>query len=74
MRPVAAAFAEEAIRPHVTGRFSDMVLAVMRHSAMLLCLDNAASFGPDSVVGQRSHRGLDENLARECLELHTLAR
>ena len=46
---VAAAFVEEAIRPHVTGRFGDMVLAVMRHPAMLLYLDNANSFGPDSI-------------------------
>lgn len=70
---VVAAFVEEAIRPHVTGRFSDMVLAVMRHPAMLLYLDNASSFGPDSLLGQRTHRGLNENLARECLELHTVS-
>ena len=70
---VAAAFVEEAIRPHVTGRFSDMVLAVMRHPAMLLYLDNTGSFGPDSLVGQRTHRGLNENLARECMELHTVS-
>jgi uncharacterized protein (DUF1800 family) len=70
---VAAAFVEEAIRPNVTGRFADMVLAVMRHPAMLLYLDNAASFGPDSPVGQRTHRGLNENLARECMELHTVS-
>jgi uncharacterized protein (DUF1800 family) len=70
---VAAAFVEEAIRPHITGRFGDMVLAVMRHPAMLLYLDNATSFGPDSIVGQRSHRGLNENLARECMELHTVS-
>jgi uncharacterized protein (DUF1800 family) len=70
---VAAAFVEEAIRPHVTGRFGDMVLAVMRHPAMLLYLDNATSFGPDSPVGQKTHRGLNENLARECMELHTVS-
>ena len=70
---VAAAFVEEAIRPHVTGRFADMVLAVMRHPAMLLYLDNAGSFGPDSPVGQKTHRGLNENLARECMELHTVS-
>jgi uncharacterized protein (DUF1800 family) len=70
---VAAAFVEEAIRPHVTGQFSDMVLAVMRHPAMLLYLDNAQSFGPDSPVGQKTHRGLNENLARECMELHTVS-
>ena len=52
---------------------SDMVLAVMRHPAMLLYLDNAQSFGPDSPLGQRTHRGLNENLARECMELHTVS-
>jgi uncharacterized protein (DUF1800 family) len=46
---------------------------VMRHPAMLLYLDNAASFGPDSPVGQKTHRGLNENLARECMELHTVS-
>jgi len=70
---VACAFVEEAIRPHVTGRFQDMVLAVMRHPAMLIYLNNAGSVGPDSPVGQRSHRGLNENLARECMELHTVS-
>jgi uncharacterized protein (DUF1800 family) len=70
---VAGPFVREAIRPHVTGTFFDMLLAVMRHPAMLMYLDNAASVGPNSPVGQRSHRGLNENLARECLELHTLS-
>ncbi len=70
---LAGAFVEEAIRPHVTGRFVDMLLAVMRHPAMLLYLDNAGSVGPDSPAGQRSKRGLNENLARECLELHTVS-
>jgi len=70
---VAGAFVAEAIRPHVTGRFQDMVLAVMRHPAMLLYLDNAESFGPGSPVGQKTHRGLNENLARECMELHTVS-
>jgi len=70
---VAAAFVEEAIRPHVSGSFADMLLAVMRHPAMLLYLDNAGSVGPDSPAGARGHRGLNENLARECLELHTVS-
>ncbi|MBV8456817.1 MAG: DUF1800 domain-containing protein [Acetobacteraceae bacterium] len=65
-------FIQEAIRPHVTGRFSDMLLAVMRHPAMLIYLDNAGSVGPNSRAGLRTHRGLNENLARECLELHTV--
>ena len=70
---VAAAFVQEAIRPHVTGRFGDMLLAVTRHPAMLLYLDNANSIGPNSQVGQKTHRGLNENLARECMELHTVS-
>jgi uncharacterized protein (DUF1800 family) len=70
---VAGAFVEEAIRPHITGRFADMLMAVMRHPAMLMYLDNAGSVGPDSPAGERSHRGLNENLARECLELHTVS-
>ena len=65
-------FIAEAIRPHVTGRFADMLLAVMRHPAMLLYLNNAFSFGPDSPAGRRTGRGLNENLARESLELHTV--
>ena len=72
-RTLAGAFRREAIAPHVTGRFSDMLLAVMRHPAMLRYLENDASIGPDSRAGQRSGRGLNENLARECLELHTLS-
>ena len=66
-------FVAGAIRPHVTGRFHDMLLAVMRHPAMLLYLDNAASVGPGSLAGRRTGRGLNENLARECLELHTVS-
>jgi uncharacterized protein (DUF1800 family) len=69
---VAGAFVQEAIRPHVTGRFQDMVLAVMRHPAMLIYLDNAQSVGPDSMGGLLTRRGLNENLARECMELHTV--
>jgi uncharacterized protein (DUF1800 family) len=70
---LAGAFVHEAIRPHITGRFEDMLLAVMRHPAMLLYLDNAQSVGPNSVGGMLSHRGLNENLARECMELHTVS-
>ena len=65
-------YMREAIRPNVTAPFFDMLLAVMRHPAMLLYLDNTNSVGPNSVIGMRQHRGLNENLARECLELHTL--
>jgi uncharacterized protein (DUF1800 family) len=70
---VAGAFVQEAIRPHVTGKFSDMLLAVMRHPAMLMYLENAQSVGPASQAGQHGKRGLNENLARECMELHTLS-
>jgi uncharacterized protein (DUF1800 family) len=72
VRPLAGAFEREAIRPHVTGRFADMLMAVESHPAMRAYLDNAGSIGPDSVAGVRRHKGLNENLAREILELHTL--
>ncbi len=70
---IVGAFVREAIRPHVTGRFEDMLVAVMHHPAMLMYLDNAQSIGPDSPAGTRTRRGLNENLARESLELHTLS-
>ena len=72
VRATAGSFEREAIRPHVLGSFADMLLAVESHPAMLFYLDNAQSFGPHSVAGQRGRRGLNENLAREILELHTL--
>src|SRR5579875_764089 len=72
IRGFAPAFEREAIRPHVTGRFADMLFAVARHPAMLLYLDNAVSIGPDSIAGRRRGKGLNENLGREMLELHTL--
>ena len=69
----------EAIRPNIMGKFSDLLIAAVRHPAMLLFLDQAQSFGPDSVFatrvrnrGNRQAPGLNENLAREILELHTL--
>ncbi len=67
----AIPFENEAIRPHVTGRFRDMLRAVVGHPAMLIYLDNAQSIGPNSRAGS-DERGLNENLARELLELHTL--
>ena len=76
--PLAGAFEAEAIRPNVFGRFSDMLHAVETHPAMLIYLDQAQSIGPNSVRGQRvaergrRRAGLNENLAREILELHTL--
>ena len=68
----AGAFEREAIRPYVLGRFSDMLKAVEQHPAMLFFLDNQQSLGPDSRAGQNRKRGLNENLAREIMELHTL--
>ncbi len=76
---LAGAMEREAIRPRVTGRFTDLLLAVEKHPAMLLYLDNHASIGPNSTaarfVGRRGNGrkvGINENLAREILELHTL--
>ena len=61
-----------AIRPHVLGKFPDMLKAVMRHPAMIRYLDNDQSVGPNSVRGRQQRRSYNENLAREILELHTL--
>lgn len=76
---LAGAMEREAIRPRVTGHFTDLLLAVEKHPAMLLYLDNPASIGPNSraarFVGRRGSgrkAGINENLAREILELHTL--
>ena len=63
-------YVEEAIRPHVNGRFSDMLRAVATQPLMLRYLDQTGSVGPNSPAGRM--RGLNENLAREMLELHTL--
>lgn len=83
---VVGPFEAEAIRPHVFGRFSDLLIAASTHPAMLLYLDQAQSIGPDSPAAERRNRqvrvsgsepaprkaGLNENLAREILELHTV--
>lgn len=71
-RIMAGAYEREAIRPHVFGRFADMLIAAESHPAMLDFLDNRLSIGPGSPAGKRRGRGLNENLAREILELHTL--
>jgi uncharacterized protein (DUF1800 family) len=68
----AGSFEREAVRPYVLGRFGDMLKAVEQHPAMLFFLDNQQSLGPDSRAGQNRNRGLNENLAREIMELHTL--
>ena len=72
VRALAGAYEREAIRPQVLGHFGDMLLAVESHPAMLLYPDNARSIGPNSIAGINQHKGLNENLAREILELHTL--
>ena len=69
---ICGAYEREAIRPNVLTRFSDMLLAVESHPAMLNYLSNATSIGPNSVAGLNRRRGLNENLGREILELHTL--
>jgi uncharacterized protein (DUF1800 family) len=75
---VAGSYEREAIRPHVLGSFTDLLLAVERHPAMLLYLDNYRSVGTDSMLAVLAQArtgkavGLNENLAREIMELHTL--
>lgn len=63
----------DVIRPGVTGRFADLLVAVSFSPAMLYYLDQTASVGPNSRWGKRVGRGLNENLAREILELHSLS-
>ena len=76
---LAGSYEREAIRPYVLGSFADMLLATERHPAMLLYLDNQLSMGPDSRAAQNIARrnpdrktGINENLARETMELHTV--
>lgn len=71
-RATVGAFEREAIRPHVFGRFADMLAAAETHPTMLFYLDNQGSVGPNSPAGKNRNRGLNENLGREILELHTL--
>lgn len=69
---VAGAYEREAIRPNILGTFRDLAHAAIFHPAMLVYLDNWQSVGPGSRGGRFSGRGLNENLAREVLELHTV--
>ena len=84
-RGVVGAFEREAIRPHIGGSFNTLLQAAVTHAGMLRYLDNDQSAGPRSAIVQRLARrtreagdrpprvtGLNENLAREVLELHTL--
>jgi uncharacterized protein (DUF1800 family) len=72
IRSMSGAYEREAIRPHMLGRFTDLLLATEGHPAMLFYLDQTVSMGANSVAGINRTRGLNENLAREILELHTL--
>jgi uncharacterized protein (DUF1800 family) len=77
LHPLVGPFEREAIRPHVLGNFKDMLLASIRHPAMQVYLDNFRSVGPNtkavgSGFGPMKRTGVNENLAREVLELHTI--
>ena len=79
MLGLAGSLEREAIRPNVLGHFSDLLLEVEQHPAMLLYLDNHVSVGPHSKAARALDRrdrtrraGINENLAREIMELHTL--
>ncbi len=72
LRMLVPDFIERAIRPHITGSLPEMLRTVATHPAMLIYLNQVQSVGPNSRAGQRQDRGLNENLAREILELHTL--
>lgn len=70
--PAIPAYESEAIRPFIFGRFEDMLLSAVQHPCMLIYLDNISSIGPNSKQGSRRGKDLNENLAREVLELHTM--
>lgn len=65
-------FRDEAIRPHIATRYADMLRATLWHPGMQNYLTQTNSFGPNSVAGMKKGRGLNENLAREFLELHSM--
>ena len=66
------AYERDVIHPHVLGSFRDLLGATAKAPAMLFYLDNFQSISPDSFIGKRRNRGLNENYARELMELHTL--
>src|SRR3954471_6877428 len=72
IQSMSGAYEREAVRANTLGRFVDLLLAVEGHPAMLFFLDNLGSMGANSIAGINRSRGLNENLARETLELHTL--
>ena len=65
-------YEQQAIRPFVLGRFRDLLFAATKHPAMLVYLDNALSTAPESPGARGGKKGLNENFAREVMELHTL--
>lgn len=71
-KSLASTFPEDVVRPHVNGRFADMLRASSTHPVMLHYLDQFASAGEGSKQAIKGKRSLNENLAREILELHTL--
>ncbi|MBY5400888.1 DUF1800 family protein [Rhizobium leguminosarum] len=72
MRLIVPLYEAEAIRPFISGKFGDLLRSATAHPAMLIYLDQADSLGPDSAGGMKRNKGLNENLGRELLELHTL--
>ncbi|MBY2924041.1 DUF1800 family protein [Rhizobium leguminosarum] len=72
MRLIVPLYEAEAIRPFISGTFGDLLRNATAHPAMLIYLDQADSLGPDSAGGIKRNKGLNENLGRELLELHTL--
>jgi uncharacterized protein (DUF1800 family) len=69
---LAVPYENEAVRPFVFATFRDMLGATATHPAMAIYLDAASSVGPDSLFGERRHKSINENFAREVMELHTL--
>lgn len=69
---LSATLEREAIAPNLLGHFSDLLLASVQHPAMIIYLNNEKSIGPNSKQSKKNNKGLNENLAREILELHTL--
>jgi uncharacterized protein (DUF1800 family) len=72
IQSMSGAYEREAVRANALGRFVDLLLAVEGHPAMLFYLDNLESMGANSTAGINRNRGLNENIAREIMELHTL--
>ncbi|MGY3075196.1 uncharacterized protein (DUF1800 family) [Bradyrhizobium sp. LM6.10] len=72
IQSMSGAYEREAVRANALGHFADLLQAVEGHPAMLFYLDNLGSMGANSIAGINRSRGLNENIAREIMELHTL--